>query len=172
MLWYLKCLKLNCLQKSCISDRNLKQANLKWPSWFWPCRVSSCYNAEFGFSMRITFITHWCLVVAEKCSHHTRTSFLYPISEEAGSAQEAGRGQSQDIWPQLATGIFCTMAHHAQYINLGESWLGTAAQEQAVQHSVCGKQLFFICITSFWGRYFSLFVIFPFNAIYYSDFNY
>ena len=44
----------------------------------------------------------------------------HPTSEEAGGAQEVGRGHSRDSWPQLTQGIFHTIGCHAQHIKLGE----------------------------------------------------
>ena len=48
----------------------------------------------------------------------------HPTSEQAGGAQEAGRGHSQDSWPQLTKGMSHTIGHHAQHIKLGEEEVG------------------------------------------------
>ena len=77
----------------------------------------------FGFVLKTVLIIQecfsycWAVLTQSQglcCfSHH-------PTSEEAGGAQEAGRGHSWDSWPQLTKGIFHTIWHHAQHIKLGK----------------------------------------------------
>ena len=77
----------------------------------------------FGFVLKTALIIegrfHYCWAVLTEsqglfcCSHH-------PTSKLARSAQEAGRGRSQDSWPELTKGIFHTLWCHVQRIKLGE----------------------------------------------------
>lgn len=52
------------------------------------------------------------------------SSSYWPANEKARSAQEARRGHGQDTWPQLAEGVFHTMWHDGQHINLEEPCWG------------------------------------------------
>ena len=72
----------------------------------------------FGFSMRIMLITHWCFSWWVVLSRN-QGPFKFPMLCQWAGAQEPGREQSQDSWPELAKGIFHTMESHAQYINQG-----------------------------------------------------
>jgi len=62
--------------------------------------------------------SYWWAVLTQSQGHFCFSP--HPTSEEAGSAQGAGRGHSQDSWPQLTQGIFPAVWHHAQHIKLGE----------------------------------------------------
>ena len=79
---------------------------------------------HFGFALETVLIIQrcfpycWAVLTQSQglsCfSHH-------PASEEAGGAQEVGKGHSRDSWPQLTKGIFHTIIsfhtipyHHAQ----------------------------------------------------------
>ena len=81
----------------------------------------------FGFSMRIILITHWCFRCCWAVLTQSEGLFCFsphPTSEQSGDAQEAGRGHSQDSWPQLTRGIFHTIWCHAHRRKNRGSWLG------------------------------------------------
>jgi len=44
----------------------------------------------------------------------------HPTSKQTGGAGAAGRGHSQDSWPQLTKGMFCTVWRRAQRVKLGD----------------------------------------------------
>ncbi|KAK4814538.1 hypothetical protein QYF61_022257 [Mycteria americana] len=70
-----------------------------------------------------------------------RASFLLSALQ---GAQEAGRGHSQDSWPQLAKGMFHTISHHAQHIKLGKKEEGGDVRSDAL---VLYKPERFLCIS-------------------------
>ena len=82
-----------------------------------------CTVLCFGFIMKtVLMITQRCFSYCWAVLTQSEGLFCfspYSTSEEAGGGQEAGRGHSQDSWPQLTKGIFQTIGCHAQHIKLG-----------------------------------------------------
>ena len=77
----------------------------------------------FGFVLKTVFIIQGCFSYCWAVLTQSQGLFCsspHPTSEEAGGAQEVGRGHSRDSWPQLTKGIFHTVWRHAQHIKLGE----------------------------------------------------
>ena len=77
----------------------------------------------FGFVLKTVFMIQGCFSYCWAALTQSQGLFCFshhPTSEEAGGAQEAGRGHSRDSWPQLTKGIFHTISHHAQHRKLGE----------------------------------------------------
>lgn len=74
----------------------------------------------FGFVLKTALITQGCF--SYFWSEYTQSQGIFCLShhsasEEALDAQESGRGQSQDTWPQLTKGIFHNIWCHAQHIS-------------------------------------------------------
>ena len=77
----------------------------------------------FGFVLKTVLITQGCFRYCWAVLTQSQGLFCFsphPTSEQAGGAQEAGRGHSRDSWPQLTKGIVHTIGCHAQLIKLGE----------------------------------------------------
>lgn len=82
-----------------------------------------------------------------------------PDSEKTWSAQEAGKGRSQDSWPKMAKEIPCTMSCSACKLG-GKMATVATAQEQSGHWSVGGEQWFVLHVTCFsW-------VLFPSSCYY------
>lgn len=97
----------------------------------------------FGFWMEVMLVTHryfsYCWAVL---------SYIPPASKGAGSAQ-VGKGEHQDSWPGLATGLFRATWHRAEQWNWGDlakgltlfrDWLGIG---QLGGKQLCCASLFF-----------------------------
>lgn len=68
-----------------------------------------------GFLMKTVVFTHWCYFRAVLWQRQWLFCFSCCLtSKEAGDAQRAGRGQSQDTWPKWTKGMSRTMCCHGQ----------------------------------------------------------
>lgn len=86
-------------------------------SWFWLGQLFFFLVAHmalcFGFWMKVMLVTHSCYCWAV-------LTYIPPASYGAGDAQEAGKGEHQNSWPTLGTGLFCAMWRHAEQRNWGD----------------------------------------------------
>jgi len=70
---------------------------------------SSYYRAMFWICAEIVLIAQGCLRYCWAVPTQSQGLFCFsphPTSEQAGGAEEVGRGHSWESWPQLAKGIF------------------------------------------------------------------
>ena len=81
---------------------------------FWVCAENSVDNTRM-------FLLPWSSAYTE-----ARTFLLLTPPQQWGGwgAHAAGRGHSQDSWPQLAQGMFHAIRRHAQHVKLGDGGRG------------------------------------------------
>lgn len=111
----------------------------------------------FGFRLEIMLITQgyficcWAVLLE---SVGLGAFPPHPTREQAGGAQEAGRGHSQDSWPKLAKEIPHITCHHCQYITFGKAgrwqllrtWSagGEFSSQEFLRQCICiGHHLFY-----------------------------
>lgn len=60
------------------------------------------------------------MLVTHSCYCWAVLTYIPPASYGAGDAQEVGKGEHQNSWPTLGTGLFCAMWRRAEQRNWGD----------------------------------------------------